>query len=253
MRKSGPRRCSSASSKPEVAIDDWHDRGFAKDWDEADNLVTNPDRPRQLSLLADLLAASGATHVIDLGIGSAQVESVINRRHADFFGQCRFTGIDASEAMLDLAGRRCQAESLNAVRLMRADFSSINRVDSIDPPDAVICVQALHEVTHAVKRSVFAWVNRQLPEGRPFYILDRFEYPADAWLEDWRATWDWMRPQVAAEVLEFDEYHRRYCAKTDYIASVEDYCDWLGEAGFATQCAYRCFNRALIVARARPA
>ena len=236
-----------------MAKDDWHDRGFAKDWDEADNLVTNPDRPRQLSLLADLLAASGATHVIDLGIGSAQVESVVNRRHADFFGQCCFTGIDASEAMLELARRRCQAENLDAVRLLRADFSSINRVDSIEPPDAVICVQALHEVAHDVKRSVFAWVSRQLPEGRPFYILDRFDYPAEFWLEDWRATWDWMRSQVAAEALEFDEYHRRYRAKTDYTASVEDYCNWLGEAGFATQCAYRCFNRALIVARALPA
>ena len=249
MRKSGRRRCSSTSSNPEVTRDDWHDQGFAADWDEAGNLFTNPDRFKQLSLLADLLAASGATHLLDLGIGSAQVESAISRHHPDFFDHCRVTGIDASKAMLDLARQRCEVEKLLGVKLLRGDFSSIDSIDLADPPDAVICVQALHEVAHEVKRSVFAWVHERLPAGRPFYILDRFDYPVGAWLDDWRATWDWMRSTVPEDVLEFDEYHRRYSAKADHIASVEDYRDWLEETGFETLCPYRCFNRALIVAR----
>lgn len=229
--------------------DDWQDREFAADWDRDGNLYTNPDRPRQLALLADLLAASGSRRMLDLGIGSAQVEAALRRRHPDFFAGCRVTGIDASQAMLELARRRCDAEKLTGIELLRGDFAAIDDVELAEPPDAVICVQALHEVPHAVKRSVFAWVRERLPAGRPFYLLDRFDYPAGAWLDDWRATWNWMRSTVAEEVLEFDEYHRRYRAKSDHIATLAEYRAWLEAAGFETRCPYLCFNRAVIVAR----
>ncbi len=230
--------------------DDWHDRCFAEHWDAAGNLYTNPDRTNQLSLLADLLAASAATHLIDLGIGSAQVESTINRRHPAFFDHCRVTGVDASVAMLKLAERRCEVDKLSNVRLVQGDFSSIHEIDLDSSPDAVICVQALHEVTHDVKRAVFSRVHEWLPAGRPFYILDRFDYPGGVWLNDWRATWNWMCTSASEDVLEFDEYHRQYQTKTDYITSIEDYRSWLEETGFETLCPYRCFNRALIIARA---
>ena len=59
-----------------------------------------------------------------------------------------------------------------------------------------------------------------------------------------------MRSKIDANALDFDAYHRRYSAKHDHVASVEDYLGWLADAGFDTVCPYRCFNRALIVARA---
>lgn len=232
--------------------DAWHDRSFAEGWDETGSLTTNPDRQRQLSLLADLLVSNKVTHLLDLGIGSAQVESAINRRHPDFFDSCRVTGIDASDAMLDLARRRCASDQLSGVELVSGDFASIGSIRLAELPDAVICVQALHEVTHAIKQSVFAWVHELLPAGRPFYILDRFDYAAGAWLDDWRATWSWMSLSVADDVLDFDEYHQRYQAKTDHTASVDDYRTWLTQAGFETLCPYQCFNRAMIAARAHP-
>jgi SAM-dependent methyltransferase len=233
-----------------VTKDDWHDQGFAANWDEAGNLFTNPDRLNQLSLLADLLAAGKVTRLLDLGIGSAQVEAAIQRRQPAFFAACEFTGIDASDAMLGLARERCEAEGLANVSLLRGDFAGLDEIDLSSKPDGAICVQALHEVPHEVKRAVFAWIHERLPAGAPFYILDRFIYPGEAWLGEWRATWDWMRSRVDEEVLEFDAYHRRYSAKQDHIASVEDYRGWLGETGFETVCPYLCFNRALIVARA---
>lgn len=229
--------------------DDWHDQEFAADWDQAGNLRTNPDRLRQLSLLADLLAQSGATRLLDLGIGSAQVEAAICRRHPEFFERCRVTGIDASAAMLGLARRRCDAEQLVGVELVRGDFAALDGVELAAAPDAVICVQALHEVPHEVKRALFRWVRERLPAGRPFYILDRFDYAPGAWLDDWRATWNWMRSAVDRDVLEFDEYHRRYRAKDDHVATLAEYRAWLEAAGFETRCPYRCFNRALIAAR----
>lgn len=229
--------------------DDWHNPEFAAGWDEAGNLSTNPDRRRQLSLLADLLVAEAPRQLLDLGIGSAQVEAVIERRHSGFLDHCRVTGIDASESMLELACQRCAAETLRGVTLILGDFAALDDIDISPAPDAVICVQALHEVEHDIKQSVFARVRALLAEGGSFFILDRFTYPEGAWLEHWRATWDWMRAELDEPVLDFDAYHEQYRAKNDAVASVGEYRDWLAAAGFDTEVAYHCFNRALIIAR----
>ncbi len=229
--------------------DDWHNSEFAADWDEAGNLYTNPDRRRQLALLADLLAAAAPRRLLDLGIGSAQVEAAIEQRHPGFLNSCRVTGIDASESMLELARRRCATESLGELALIREEFARLGHIEISPAPDAVICVQALHEVGHDIKQSVFARVRALLAEGGHFFILDRFTYADGPWLQHWRATWNWMRAELAEPVLDFDEYHRRYSAKQDAVASIEDYRNWLTEAGFDTQLVYHCFNRALIVAR----
>ena len=229
--------------------DAWQDPDFATTWDEAGNLFTNPDRLRQLSLLADMLAASGCNSLVDLGIGSALVEATLHRRHPDFLAGCRVTGIDASAAMLELAHERCQRDGLPGIDLVQADFGALHELSLADTPQAMICVQALHEVPHDTKRDVFAWVRRQLPANGLFYVLDRFAYDGGAWLGVWQANWEWMRSDVDGEVLDFDAYHRQYQAKEDDIAQVEDYRGWLEDAGFETVCPYRCFNRALIVAR----
>ena len=236
-----------------MTADNWHDPEFAAGWDEAGNLYTNPDRRRQLSLLADLLAAAAPKQLLDLGIGSAQVEAALERHHPGFLERCQVTGIDASESMLALARRRCTEENLPAITLMQADFAGLAEVEVNTAPEAVICVQALHEVSHPVKQSVFARVRELLAPGGQFYILDRFTYPEGDWLEHWRATWNWMRSEVNEPVLDFAAYHEGYRAKGDHVASLEDYRDWLSRAGFETTCPYYCFNRGLIVARWRPA
>ncbi|MEM7208043.1 MAG: class I SAM-dependent methyltransferase [Pseudomonadota bacterium] len=229
--------------------DAWHEEGFAASWSDADNIHTNPDRLNQLSLLADLLAASNPRHLLDLGIGSALVEAAIHNQHPSFFDHCRVTGIDASKAMLALAETTLKNRHIAGIKLHCTDFSDLARFDLNTAPDAVICVQALHEVPDEIKQSVFEWVYSVLPSGRPFFILDRFVYPDDPWMKDWDAIWNWMRARVREDVLEFSEYHPRYQQKTDAISSVEQYQSWLEAHGFRTVCPYRCFNRALIIAR----
>ncbi len=226
------------------------DEGFAANWDESGNLRTNPDRRNQLSLLADMVAASGANHLLDLGIGSAQFEIALRSRHPEAFTSCKITGVDHSSAMLELAARRCNSEGVDNISLLELDFAALGDFVPATLPDAVVCVQALHEVTDDVKRQVFTNVREWLPDHQPFYILDRFKYSADGWYDDWNATWNWLRSQTAEEALDFSSYHQRYSAKDDHIATVGDYREWLELVGFKTLCPYQCFNRALIVARA---
>ena len=229
--------------------DAWHDPDFAETWDEAGNLRTNPDRLHQLNLLADLLSASRPAQLLDLGIGSAQVETLIHHRHPRFFDHCRVTGIDASCAMLELANHRLAQERIPSIELIQRDFTEIRTTELSETPDAVICVQALHEVPHETKCQLFAWVRERLAPGKPFFILDRFHYPDDPWLPDWEATWNWMRSNIDTETLGFSDYHAQYSAKTDHIARIEDYRNWLEDEGFVTLCPYHSFNRALIIAR----
>ena len=232
-----------------MARDAWQDPGFAARWDEADNLRTNPDRLNQLSLLAALVCARPPARLLDLGIGSGQVEMALHRHDPALLQACHITGIDSSAAMLDLAARRFADASLSAIELVQEDFSSLDRVTLPQAPNAVICVQALHEVPHPTKQALFHWVRGQMAGNGCFYILDRFAYPEDAWLDTWQANWDWMRQRCDADVVDFEDYHRQYSAKDDQIATVEDYRGWLDQAGFETVCPYRCFNRALVVAR----
>ena len=233
--------------------DAWHDSGFARNWDESSNLQTNPDRLRQLTLVADLVAAANPDCLLDLGVGSAQVEFVIRQRHLEFFNRCHVIGIDASAAMLSLAQERCESEGLSNVEFIEGDFKSLESLQLSRKPDAAICVQALHEVPHAVKQAVFKRVHDWLPPGAPFYILDRFAYSDTPWGDDWKAVWNWMSSQVSGKVIGFEEYHDRYSAKTDHIASVQEYRTWLEAEGFDTLCPYQSFNRAMIIARRRPA
>ncbi len=229
--------------------DAWGNKTFAAAWDDAGNARTNPDRARQLALVADLVAATRAARLLDLGIGSAQLESVIARRHGGFLDRCRVTGVDSSAAMLDLATRRCELEGLPNVELRMGDFARLEDLALDEGPDTVVCVQALHEVTDASKRRAFAQVAGLMRPGGSFYIADRFRYPGASWLDDWRATWDWMREGVDTEVMDFDSYHYQYSRKTDYVASVDDYLQWLRDVGLEAHCVYRSFNRAVIAAR----
>ena len=229
--------------------DNWQDGGFAARWDETGNLSTNPDRLNQLSLISDLLAAQSPGHILDLGIGSAQVEMAIHHRHPEFFSSNRITGIDASDAMLDLAGQRCTEAGLSAVTLLKGDFARLHAVAVAGPADSVLCVQALHEVPDTIKKEVFSWVHDHIKTGARFYILDRFQYEQVHWLEDWQGVWDWMGSALNQDILEFGTYHSQYQSKTDHVSTVSEYREWLQQSGFETICPYHCFNRAMIIAK----
>ena len=229
--------------------DNWQDEEFASQWDEGGNCYTNPDRLNQLDLLSHLVEAQLPSHILDLGIGSAQVELALQQNCPNLVDTCNITGVDSSAAMLGIARNTIVHNNLSRVNLIQHDFDSINSLNLESPPDAVICVQALHEVTHETKQALFDWVHGQLRVNQPFIILDRFQYDLSLWERDWQAIWKWMSCRLSNSVMGIDEYHDKYLSKTDHVATLEDYLVWLEQAGFRCICPYYCFNRALIVAR----
>lgn len=234
--------------------DAWHDEGFARHWDTEDAVRTNPDREAQIALLVALVAESfrDGYRLLDLGIGSGLVEEALFERLPDI----EVVGIDRSEAMLAQARTRYRGRA--NLRLVDGGFEDLDSVDARDglgPPfEFVICVQALHEVPHEVKRSVFSFVHRRIAPQGLFLVLDRFDYEPFALAPEYRCIWNRLnqcapeeRPRGAP--LSFEEYRTRYEAKTDHVGSVEDYLGWIRDAGFHAACLYHLFNRALIAAR----
>lgn len=234
--------------------DEWEDGEFAGEWDAAGSLETNPDRLHQIDLVARLLEGNcpPGSRILDLGIGSGQVEAHLHGRAPTFFRSRSLLGIDASAAMLSLAGSRFSGLGLDGrVRLQQADFAELDALGIKETFDAIVCVQALHEAEDPVKRAVFRWARSRLHPGGVFYIADRFTYRHVPFAPDQRVIWDAMRDTLAdgSAVLDFDRYHERYGAKKDHVAEVPDYEGWLRGAGFEVAVLYQQFNRALLAAR----
>ncbi len=254
MPRSGHPSCLLPSSDQALTQDNWKDAEFAGEWDIAGNLETNPDRLHQVDLVARLLrknCPSGA-HILDLGIGSGQVEAYLHGRDPTFFGTRSLLGIDASAAMLLLAKLRfSEFGPDHRIQLRCADFVDLDNLGIHKMFHAIICIQALHESAHAVRQAIFRWALARLRPGGVFYIVDRFTYQYAHFEPDHRVIWNAMRDALAdaGEVPDFDRYHARYSAKTDHVAALSDYEDWLRAAGFEVAVLYQRFNRALLAAR----
>ena len=230
--------------------DAWHDQSFVRRWDSEDVLRTNPDREAQISLLVALIAESytDGDRLLDLGIGSGLVEEAL----FDSLPGLRVTGIDHSDAMLNRAQERHRARA--NLRLLAGEFGALDALgalDTIGPQfEFVICVQALHEVAHDVKRALFAFARRRIARNGVFLVLDRFEYEPFTLAPEFRCIWNRLSENAPGTTpLSFEEYRTRYEAKTDHPSTVERCLRWLREAGFHAGCLYHLYNRALIAAR----
>jgi tRNA (cmo5U34)-methyltransferase len=224
--------------------EDWHNPEFVLHWDQT-NLEGNPSRAEQLDLLLFLLKQKlrqGAT-ILDLGIGSGQVEEKLFTLRPDV----RVVGVDASEAMLNLAKQRLDAPRC---LLIRHDLGEIKNLSiPVSPVQAVISVQVLHHLPHHKQREVYHFIQRQLEPGGLFLHMDRVKLP-DAPLHPVCADmWDWLEQRTAhpsgkrgEQFLEGLQYME------DYPASLEEHLDWLKEAGFSVGCLHLSLNRVLLAA-----
>jgi tRNA (cmo5U34)-methyltransferase len=231
-----------------VLRDAWKDESFAIKWDGADWLTTNPDRLNQLELLVALLrqAYRAGDQILDIGVGSGLVEELLFQSIPD----AQVLGIDHSAAMLALASRR-HADKTTQMAFRELGFAALDRQALPESPFRfVICVQALHEVSHREKQRLFAQVRNLISNDGKFYILDRFVYDHENFSDEYRATWQRLNQTAElGEPLDYDNYHARYSSKTDHVAGVDDYLKWLNEADFTAVCMYQQFNRALLCAR----
>jgi tRNA (cmo5U34)-methyltransferase len=221
--------------------DDWHNPRFAQHWDRT-AAKGNPSRIEQLELLVFLLAnrlRPGAA-LLDLGIGSGQVEEKLFTLRPDI----RVVGVDASEAMLDLARLRLGPDRC---RLIRHDLMDIESLKAPDAPfQAAISVQTLHHLPQERQKDVVRFIHHHLEPGGLFLLMDRIDL-ADAPLHPVCADmWDWLEQRTdQPSGKRGEQFLAGLRCKDDHPASLEEHLDWLKKAGFSAGCLHLSLNRAL--------
>jgi tRNA (cmo5U34)-methyltransferase len=140
-----------------------------------------------------------ATTVLELGTGTGETALRVLAQHPN----ARWTGIDASEAMLARARERLRGADLRLARLEDTLPSG--------PFDLVVSVLAVHHLDGDAKRTLFTRIAR-LSDN---FVLGDVVVPEDP--DQARIEIDW-------------EY--------DLPSSVADQLDWLREAGFDADAAY---------------
>ncbi|SRR5712691_3512703 len=157
-------------------------------------------------------AATDGGNVLELGTGTGETALRILARHPN----SRWTGIDASEAMLTRARERLPGADLRVQRLE----------DPLPdgPFDLVVSVLAVHHLDGAGKRDLF----RRVADITDTFVLGDVVVPE--------------RPEDAA--IEIDWV-------MDLPSSVPEQLAWLEEAGFEADASYVRPDLAVFVARRR--
>jgi SAM-dependent methyltransferase len=148
--------------------DKWRDRAFVRVWDaQPQNLL----KAEQLDVLVAAMAACWrrGSRILNLGCGTGKFEALVLRRLPD----ARFTSVDRSTVMLELARRRL-ARHPESCRFIAADISDPARMTLGDARLRFItAIDVVHELAPAAQRRVFRFCRERLVRGGLLFILDR--------------------------------------------------------------------------------
>ncbi len=101
--------------------------------------------------------------LLDLGIGTGETTAAVLAAHP----AARVTGVDASSRMLEVARRRLEAVSIDALVL-----SKLENFQPRTPFDLVVSSLAVHHLGSRHKRSLFARIYDALLPGGRFVLAD---------------------------------------------------------------------------------
>ena len=185
----------------------WVDADKAADYlSRADRL---PHRREGEGVLVRDLAGALPGRVLDLGCGDGRLSALVLAVYPASTATC----VDMSPTMLDAARTAFDGDA--RVTVVDHDFADAlpDTGPLAGPFDAVVTSLAVHHVTDARKRSLYAEVARRLTPGGVFANLDIVASPTPALHDRWRD-----------EMGARDDPADILCAMSDQLA-------WIAEAG----------------------
>ena len=162
------------SEDPRVPAEKFHALSEAKKWAEKANDVL-PSRKVFIEAFVNLIdqLTPAPKTVLELGSGPGFLaESILSRFQVE-----RYTLLDFSEAMHEIAGARLEAHR-ECCQFMQADLRQPDWMDGIQPQDLVVTQQTVHEMVfkgHAAQ--LFSQTHDLLASGGHFLYCDLFYSP----------------------------------------------------------------------------
>jgi tRNA (cmo5U34)-methyltransferase len=174
--------------------------------------------------------------VLDLGAGTGLLSAAVLTAFPDVSIEL----LDGSEAMLAEAAERLSG-AVGAVHV--ADMTAPLPAG---PFDAIVSALAIHHLTDAGKRQLFARAHDALSAGGVFVNADQVAGPTEPLTAIYTATWERECRALGATDAELDDAHQRM--RHDRCADVESQLAWMREAGFsAADCVYKSWRQAVLV------
>jgi SAM-dependent methyltransferase len=214
----------------------WRDRAVATRF-ASERAAIVPESRAQIDVLLHVLRhrARPVERVVDLGCGDGVLlESVLAA-----FPDARGIGLDYSEPMRELAGKRL-ARVRRRAQVAPVDLRDAGWSATLDGPvDVVVSGFAIHHLPDARKRALFAEIFELLVGGGTFLDLEHVASatPGVEALHDEAIIRFWAASRIAAgKRAKLDavraEYHTRPDKADNILAPVEVQCAWLREIGF---------------------
>ncbi len=215
----------------------WRDRAVATRF-ASERAAIVPESRAQIDVLLHVLRQRRrpVERVVDLGCGDAVLlEAVLTA-----FPAARGLGLDYSEAMRELAGKRL-ARMRRRGQIAPVDLRDASWMSMLDGPvDVIISGFAIHHLPDARKRALYAEIFDRLVPGGTFLDLEHVASatPGVEALHDEAIVRFWAASRIAAgkKRVQLDavrtEYHDRPDKADNILAPVDVQCGWLREIGF---------------------
>jgi len=211
----------------------------------------------QIAIMLRVVAGGGRPlrRLLDVGCGSGVIAQALLAEHRG----ANATLVDFSEPMLARA-RQALATSSPAPRFVVGDLADSAWVESVrsDAPfDVVASGYAIHHLTDARKRALYAEIFALLAPGGTFVNIEHVasasaavEALSDALLIDTLAAFqrDKGAPRSRQEIAV--EFAQRPDKAANILAPVDRQCDWLRAIGFEdVDCFFKVFELAVFGGR----
>ncbi|MBC9783797.1 methyltransferase domain-containing protein [Heliobacterium chlorum] len=177
--------------------------------------------------------------ILDIGAGTGLFTSLF----AEKYPQGKFTLIDISEKMLDVARKRF-GDHPNMTYVV-ADYTKHSFTEKYD---MVISSLSIHHLTDDEKRLLYQRIYSLLKQGGIFVnadqVLGKTSFLETMYMEDWKY-------KVEHSGLSMEEIKAAYeRQKLDKMSTLDDQTDWLRQAGFSdVDCVYKYYNFVVLFAR----
>lgn len=209
-----------------------------------------PFAAEQIDVMLRVLRACGrpVRRFADVGCGDGALAQAVLSRWPD----AQAVLVDFSEPMLEQARKRLHAFG-EQVAFVPGDIAARDWAKGLSPFDAVVSGFCIHHQPDARKREIYREIYDLLQPGGCFVNVEHVASPSKRIEEahndlfiDALSAFHARKGQAKPRETIARDYVHRPDRKANILASAEDQCRWLREAGFGhVDCYFKCFELAV--------